>query len=178
MPTYKKILVLNGSTRINSTNLKFIKAVSALSAEYFSMCIFNGLTHLPHFNPDLDIENAPESVFDFRRHLKEADGILICTPEYAFGIPGTLKNAIDWTVSSGEFYDKPLALITASTSGEKSHAAFLDVLKAVGTRMSDETQLLISNAKTKINADNIITDSETSHKLTLLIAAFNGLMSY
>ena len=178
MHTFKKILVINGSTRINSTNLKFIKAVSALSAEYFSMTIFNGLTLLPHFNPDLDTDDVPESIKEFRQQIKTADGILICTPEYAFGIPGTLKNAIDWTVSSGEFYDKPLALITASTSGEKAHAAFLDVLKAVGSRMSDETQLLVSNSKTKINADNIITDTKTSDKLMLLIAAFNSLMSY
>ena len=176
MSTYKKILALNGSTRADSTNLKFIKAIKALSADYFSITVFEGLTLLPHFNPDLDTNNAPESVMDFRRQLKIADGILICTPEYAFGIPGTLKNSIDWTVSSGEFYDKPVALITASTSGEKAHASFLETLNAVGARITNDTRLLISNAKTKLNADNIITDNETRDKLKYLTVAFKSLM--
>ena len=176
MIAYKKILALNGSTRADSTNLKFIKAIKVLSAEHFSINVFEGLTLLPHFNPDLDTNNAPESVMDFRRQLKETDGILICTPEYAFGIPGTLKNAVDWTVSSGEFYDKPVALITASTSGEKAHASFSETLNAVGARITNDTRLLISNAKTKINADNIITDNETRDKLKHLIVAFNSLM--
>lgn len=96
-----------------------IKAIAHLTSETFDEKIFEGLFNLPHFNPDLDNENVFELVKDFRRQLREADGVLICTLEYAIGVPGTLKNAIDWTVSKMGFSKKPVALITASLSGKK-----------------------------------------------------------
>ncbi len=86
---------------------------------------------MPHFNPDLDTEEPPGTVKDLRRRLKESDGVLICTPEYVFGVPGALKNAIDWAVSSGEFSDKPTALITASLGGEKAHESLFLTLQTV-----------------------------------------------
>src|SRR4030095_11309838 len=104
-----------------STNLNLIKAIIDLSADQLDIKIFEGLSDIPHFNPDRDTDDPPKKVADFRRQLKEADGILICTPEYAMGVPGTLKNAIDWTVSSCEFSHKPVALITASSAGPKGH---------------------------------------------------------
>jgi NAD(P)H-dependent FMN reductase len=57
-----------------------------------SMTIYDGLGALPHFNPDLE-GMEPSSVLEFRRQLKASDGVLICSPEYAHGVPGTLKNA-------------------------------------------------------------------------------------
>jgi NAD(P)H-dependent FMN reductase len=117
----KKILAISGSTRITSTNMNLIKAIAELTTENFDITIFNGLTEIPHFNPDLDHENPPEQVIAFRNLLRQFNGVLICTPEYAMGVPGSLKNAIDWTVSSMEFSQKPTALITASTHGEKGH---------------------------------------------------------
>src|SRR5438445_13812511 len=110
-----KILAISGSTRKSSSNLNLINAIANLTADSWSVNTFPGLADIPHFNPDLDNENPPKHVIEFRKQLKEADGILICTPEYAIGVPGTLKNAIDWTVSSMEFSHKPVALITAST---------------------------------------------------------------
>src|SRR5690348_2511875 len=99
----KKIIAICGSTRKTSSNLNLINAIIDLTRNKFEISIFEGLDNIPHFNPDLDNENPPESVKNFRKQLKGADGILICTPEYAMGVPGTLKNAIDWTVSSCEF---------------------------------------------------------------------------
>jgi NAD(P)H-dependent FMN reductase len=155
-----------------STNLSLIKAIANISDAYFSITIFNGLDMLPHFNPDLDIEPAPQTIIDFRKQLKEADGILICTPEYAMGVPGTLKNAIDWTVSSCEFSHKPVALITASSVGQKGHTALLETLQVIECAITDETQLLISFSKTKINDKGQITDPETLEKVKQLIQAF------
>src|SRR6266496_6178304 len=107
MTTRKKILAICGSTRKSSTNLNLIKAIIELCAEELDIKTFEGLSDLPHFNPDLDNDVPLNKIADFRRQLNEADGILICTPEYAMGVPGTLKNAIDWTVSSCEFSHKP-----------------------------------------------------------------------
>lgn len=153
-----KILAISGSTRQSSSNLNLIKAIADLASETFSVNIFGGLSGLPHFNPDRDNENVPVQVTEFRRQLREAEGILICTPEYAIGVPGTLKNAIDWTVSSMEFSKKPVALITASLSGEKAHSSLLGTLLIIEAKMTAETQLLIPFMKTKINDNCKITD--------------------
>ena len=173
MNNRKNILAICGSTKKSSTNLNLINAIANISALYFNIKTFDGIDKLPHFNPDLDIDPAPETVFNFRRLLKESDGILICTPEYAMGVPGTLKNAIDWTVSSCEFSHKPVALITASSVGQKGHAALLETLKVIECKITDETQLLISFSKTKINDKGQITDPETFENVNQLIEAFH-----
>ena len=72
--------------------------------------IYNGLAGIPAFN---DSNDMPEPVAEFIKLISEADAIFFCIPEYAFGVPGALKNALDWTVSSSiAFPDKPVALIT------------------------------------------------------------------
>ncbi len=147
-----------------------------MASENFIVAIFERLSDLPHFNPDLDNENVPEQVIDFRRQLREADGILICTPEYAIGVPGTLKNAIDWTVSSMEFSKKPVALITASLSGEKAHSSLLGTLLIIEAQMTADTQLLISSVKTKVNQDSEIIDKETLNSVTRLIQSLTEII--
>ena len=147
-----------------------------MGSAFFAIDIFEGLAAIPHFNPDLDNETPPAEVTTFRRQLKEADGILICTPEYAMGVPGTLKNAIDWTVSSMEFSKKPVALITASLSGEKGHASLLGTLQVIESQITDDTQLIIPFVKTKINDSSTITDAETSKKVMHLIQSFAELI--
>lgn len=165
----KKIFAICGSTRKNSINLALLEIISDLQKESIDLQIFTQLDYLPHFNPDTDNpENVPTFVINFRNKLKEADGILICTPEYAMGIPGSLKNALDWTVSSMEFSQKPTALITASTSGEKGHQSLLATLKAIEANIDDNTALLISTPKMKIK-DGIITDAETLEKVESLM---------
>jgi NAD(P)H-dependent FMN reductase len=167
----KKVLAISGSTRKFSVNASLIKAIAMLAGADIDMELFNGLSELPHFNPDLDTDEPPNEVTTFRRLLREADGVLICTPEYAMGVVGSLKNALDWTVSSCEFSKKPVALITASTSGEKAHAALMETLKVIEANV-ENTQLLISFAKTKINAENTITDAKTLNAVHQLIEAF------
>jgi chromate reductase, NAD(P)H dehydrogenase (quinone) len=171
-----KILAISGSTRTSSSNLSIIKAIAGLTSETFSVTIFDGLSELPHFNPDLDNENPPAQVTEFRRQLREADGILICTPEYAIGVPGTLKNAIDWTVSSMEFSQKPVALITGSLSGEKAHKSLLETLLIIEARITRDTQLLISFVKTKVSSDSIITDSGTLNSIKRLIESLTKII--
>jgi len=129
---------------------------------------FNGLEALPHFNPDLDTDSPPQPVMDFRRRLKAVEGILICTPEYAMVVPGTLKNVIDWTVSSCEFSNKPVALITASSSGQKGHAALMETLKVIEAAIPEDSQLIIPFVKTKIQGERI-TDTYTLEQVKRVI---------
>ena len=161
----KKIFALCGSTRQNSINLALLKIIAGLEKETIEVQIFTQLDYLPHYNPDIDsAEHTPTFVLNFRNKIRQADGILICTPEYAMGVPGTLKNAVDWTVSSMEFSQKPTALITASTSGEKGHQALLETLKVIEAKIDNDTSLLISTPNTKIK-DGVITDKETLEKV-------------
>ena len=165
-----RIIAISGSTRKNSVNLNLINAIIELSSGKLSIKIFEGLSRIPHFNPDLDNDQPPEEVSNFRKQLNEANGILICTPEYAMGIPGTLKNAIDWTVSSMEFSHKPVALITASTAGQKAHQSLLATLKVIEADIPRNSQLLISYVKTKVKDDKI-TDPSTLNEVKKIIAS-------
>jgi chromate reductase, NAD(P)H dehydrogenase (quinone) len=165
----KKIFALCGSTRQNSINLELLNIIKTLEKETIELQIFTQIDYLPHYNSDIDNpEHTPTFVTNFRNKLKEADGILICTPEYAMGVPGTLKNALDWTVSSMEFSQKPTALITASTSGEKGHQSLLGTFKVIEAKIDDKTSLLISTPKTKIK-DGVITDHKTFQQIKSVI---------
>jgi NAD(P)H-dependent FMN reductase len=173
----KNVVAICGSTKASSVNLGLIKTIQAITADRFEISIFTGIDTIPHFNPDLDNETPPQEVMKFRELLKKSDGILISTPEYAMGIPGSLKNMIDWTVSSCEFSHKPVALITASSVGQKGHAALLEVLNIIESKMTEGTQLLISYVKTKVNAEGRITDAPTAAAIEHLLKEFEKLMN-
>jgi chromate reductase, NAD(P)H dehydrogenase (quinone) len=175
MKSRDKILAISGSTRQHSSNLNLILAISELFGDQIDIAVYKGISGIPHFNPDLDTESPPIQVVEFRRLLREADGILICTPEYAMGVPGTLKNAIDWTVSSMEFTHKPCALITASSSGHKAHLSLIDTLKIIEADIPDSCQLLISFVKTKIK-DREITDPVTREMVIELMDSLRAII--
>ncbi|MEP6673539.1 MAG: NADPH-dependent FMN reductase [Ferruginibacter sp.] len=177
MDSRKKILAICGSTRSNSTNLQLIKAIAEIAAADIDIEIYSDLSFLPHFNPDLDNEAVPDSVKIFRSKIENVDGILICTPEYVFSLPGSLKNAIEWMVSTTLFSGKPVALITASGLGEKAHESLLLIMKTVEAKFTEQTQLHISGARTKVNMKNKITDAATMEKIKLLLNAFINLIN-
>ncbi len=163
-----KILAISGSIRKASSNLNVIKAIIALTTDIFTVSVFDGLADLPHYNPDLDNEHVPQQVTDFRQKVKDTDAIIICSPEYAVGVPGALKNAIDWTVSTMNFSKKPVALITASLSGEKAHSSLLGTLLILEAKMTQQTQLLIPFVQAKVNSDGKIVDDKTLESINNL----------
>ncbi|WP_160715278.1 NADPH-dependent FMN reductase [Chitinophaga solisilvae] len=173
-----KVLAICGSTRSVSSNHHIIKAVTTMAAGIFSVELFDGLMNIPPFNPDQDLhaESAPPAVAGFRQLLREADAVLISTPEYAIGVPGVLKNAIDWTVSSMEFSGKPVALITAGTSGHKAHQSLLGTLLIIESRITADAQLVISGVKTKVSDSGTITDPATADSLRRLITALTAVV--
>ncbi len=167
-----RILALSGSLRASSTNSTLVRAIAALAPEGVEVIIYDGLGGLPHFTPDRDGDDPPASVGHLRGLLRWVDGVLICTPEYAFGVPGALKNALDWTVSSGEFDGKPVAAISASplyTGGEKAHASLLLTLTALGAHVPDEGTLIIPGVKAKLASNGDVTDPATVRALTSVL---------
>lgn len=130
--------------------------------------IYDGLATIPPFDPGLDNDKPPEPVTDLRNAIVNADAVIICTPEYAFGIPGQLKNALDWMVSSASFSGKPTALVTASTGGENAHAALLKVLGAIDCLIIDGSTLLIPYIRSKMDNEGNITDGVAENALKSL----------
>lgn len=151
-----KILSICGSTRKGSTNELLIDIMADMFAGKLDLIHFEGIASLPHFNPDLDNDAPPAAVIAFRNQLREADGILICTPEYAMGVPGSLKNALDWVVSSMEFSGKPVALITASSMGEQAHQSLIRTLLVIESDLPESSRLLISFVKSKVRDGKIV----------------------
>lgn len=135
-----------------------------------SLSLFEGLDLLPHFNPETT--GLIPQVVNFRQQIKEADAVIFSTPEYAFGVPGVLKNALDWLVSSGELNEKPVVAISASplySGGDKALASLLLTLTALGTNMGAKASLSIANVKNKMDEAGFVTDTETLAALQLLL---------
>jgi chromate reductase len=170
----KKVLAICGSTRTNSANLQLLNRIASLGAAAFEMEVYSELSSLPHFNPDLDKETSepPKAVQEIRKKIQEADGVLICTPEYVFSIPGSLKNLIEWTVSTTIFSEKPVALITASASGGKAHESLQLIMKTIYADLAESSQLLISGARSKFDEEGNIIDADTLQKIRELVDNF------
>ncbi|MBL0736866.1 NAD(P)H-dependent oxidoreductase [Flavobacterium sp. GN10] len=160
-----KILAISGSTRSNSSNFKILKYISNYLKPEFEVEFFEDLEHLPHFNPDLDTDNPPQEITSFRNKIISADGVLICTPEYVFSLPGSLKNALEWCVSTTIFSNKKTGLITASASGEIGHEQLMLVMKTLEAKFDEATQLLIQGVRGKVNAEGEIVSEQTENAL-------------
>jgi chromate reductase len=157
-----QLLGISGSLRSNSANTNILRALADLLPVHVSITLFEGLDLIPHFNPGLKENNQVKA---FKKAIADSHGVVICTPEYAFGVPGVLKNALDWTVSSGEFNHKPVSAISASplnSGGEKALASLLLTLQALGTRINERSSLSIPNIKSKLSAPGQLTDPQTT----------------
>lgn len=164
------IAAISGSFKLGSTNTNILKFIATFAPENVHITIVSGLEKLPHFNPDIEAGN--EFVNEFRTQIKKADAVIFSTPEYAFGVPGVLKNALDWLVSSGELNEKPVAAISASPlwpGGDKALASLLLTLTALGTKFTPQSCLSIGNIKNKMNAAGTITDVATIHSLQSIL---------
>jgi len=167
-----RILGISGSLRANSSASAVLNIVASLVPEQVEFTIYTGLAEVPAFN---DSNEIPETVEEFIKLLSGADGVFFVIPEYAFGVPGALKNALDWTVSSSTaFPDKPVALITAATGGDKAHAAFLLTLKAISAKIPEGATLLLSFIRSKLNEKNEVKDPATLDQVRNVINSLIG----
>ncbi|MFI5584865.1 NADPH-dependent FMN reductase [Amycolatopsis sp. NPDC051758] len=138
-----------------------------------SSTTYAGLGDLPHFNPDDDRDPLHPAVAELRAAIKTADAVLICTPEYAGGLPGSFKNLLDWTVGGGEIYGKPVAWINASsvaapTGGRDAHDSLRKVLTYAGAKIVEEAcvRLPVSRA---VVADGEVTDPDLRGRIAVAV---------
>ena len=171
------ILAIIGSASENSANLKLVEQIAVLAANDFNVTIYNDLKLLPHFDPELSAGKPPRQIIEFRKSIEQADGIIICTPEYVFSIPSGLKNAIEWCIATTIFTDKPSGLITASASGQKGHEELQLIMKTVMANFTNETSLLIQGIKGKFDDQGNLIDNKTKTQLENLIDALMKLIN-
>jgi chromate reductase len=139
----KTIVAISGSLRQGSSNHAILRYLGSQVPADVNYIIYDNLADIPAFDPGLDTDSPPNVITSLRQLLTQADGLIICTPEYAFGVPGSLKNMLDWLVSSSTLVDKPVALITASLGGEHAHASLLLTLGALSAKVVGGATLLI-----------------------------------
>lgn len=173
----KNILAIIGSASSNSANHKLVEHIACLANEKITLTIYTNLKSLPHFDPELSTTNPPKEIFEFRRNIEQADGIIISTPEYIFSIPSGLKNAIEWCIATTVFSDKPIGLITASASGQKGHEELQLIMKTAIANFTDKTCLLIQGIKGKFDEYGNLTDNITKKQLDEFTVAFLKLVN-
>ncbi|HTD82191.1 MAG TPA: NAD(P)H-dependent oxidoreductase [Gemmatimonadaceae bacterium] len=169
-----KIVAISGSLRKRSSNRSLLEAVRRIAPPNVEVVIYDALAQLPHFNPDDDAEGAtpPDSVAELRRQLISADAILISSPEYAHGLPGTLKNMLDWLVSTGELVGKPVALLNAAPAGGAyAQASLLETLRTMNWNVIAEASRIEPFVRQKI-----VDELRDERALEILAAAIAALV--
>jgi chromate reductase, NAD(P)H dehydrogenase (quinone) len=165
------ILAISGSLRQTSSNTTLLQAAIELAPANTKIKLYGGLNDLPHFNPDLENNNIPV-VTDLKSQIKWADGLLISTPEYAHGIPGVLKNVLDWLVSSEDFMGKPIAIFNTSPRATHAQASLIEVVTTMAGRIISEASIIIPLMGKKLDAAGIIADPQLSQEIKKAIEAF------
>jgi NAD(P)H-dependent FMN reductase len=176
MKEKKNIFAIIGSASQNSSNLRLVEYIENLTRDEFNITIFESLKTLPHFDPELSIENTPPVIVALRDAIAKTDGVLLSTPEYVFSIPSGLKNAIEWCVSTIIFSRKPTGIITASAHGQKGHDELKLIMQTVGAQFTEDTTLLIQGIKGKIDQEGKTTDIKTQQDIARFVRAYIDLV--
>ena len=169
-----QFLAISGSLRANSTNTTLLRAMENLTPEGVTITQYNSLDDLPHFSPERDKDPVPEPVRALRSQLRNADAILICTPEYIHGMPGVLKNMLDWIASSGEFVGKPVSVLSASPSdlgGSRAHASLYHTMEVLTANLPEGASLIIPFIRQRLTTDGQITDPVLTQQLQTVVDA-------
>ncbi len=164
-PTTMKLLTISGSLRAASSNTALLRAAAALAPSEIEVVPFDSIGNLPHFNPDLDGESVSPFVTDFRTALRTADAVVFSVPEYAHGVPGVVKNALDWVVGSGELVDKPVVFFNSSARGTYAQASILETLTVMAAHLVPAATVTLPSRGQAISAELILQDAEMSAQL-------------
>jgi chromate reductase len=137
-----RVLGIVGSLGARSSNLTLLQTAASVAPEEIEVRLYTGLGELPHFDPDVDPDDAPPPVHALRQAIASSDAVIIAAPEYGHSLPGVLKNAIDWLIGSGELERKVVAItasVPSSERGRQGLAALRQTLGAVrAVIVSDE----------------------------------------
>jgi NAD(P)H-dependent FMN reductase len=176
-----RLFAISGSLRAGSSATALARALATYAPPGTTIALYDDLESIPPFHPDRDREGdvAPAPVAHLRAALQTADAVVLSTPEYAFGVPGVLKNALDWTVASGDFAGKPTAAISSSPSdlgGDKAFASLQLTLGAMQAVLPTNGGLVVPFVRKKLGADGAVTDPATANALRALLRELAALV--
>lgn len=178
IPRAMKFLGVSGSLRHASSNTELLRAVALLAPRGLRITLFDGLGGLPHFNPDLDTDPPPPAVRVLRESIAAADGLLISSPEYAHGVPGVLKNALDWLVCSVAIVGKPIGLLNGSPRAVHAQASLVEILRTMSADVVPAAHGSVPLLGRNLDAAGIAADPELAKvvrgALTALVEAVQG----
>jgi chromate reductase, NAD(P)H dehydrogenase (quinone) len=166
-----RILAISGSLRAASTNTALLRAAALLAPAGVEIELYRGLGGLPCFNPDLEATEPP-AVTDLRVQVREAGGLLFAVPEYAHGVPGALKNLLDWLVGGEEFIYKPVALLNASPRATHAQASLRETIRTMSGNVVEEASIAVPLLGRSIDPEAIAADPEIAGLLRQALAAF------
>src|SRR3984957_18284344 len=163
-----RVLAISGSLRRASTNTAALEAWARLAPGGFKVLVYRDLAKLPPFSPDDDMEDKPkpEPIETLRALVDASDALVIAAPEYAHGLPGVLKNALDWLVASETFAGKPTALINTSPRAFHAQASLREILSRMAARLTPEAFASVSQTGKTVTAGDILADAVCTRRLT------------
>lgn len=159
-----KLLAISGSLRAASINSALCRAAARLAPASMQVAVLAGLGELPLFNPDLEALPTP-TVQAFRVAVGSADALLIASPEYAHGVSGPMKNALDWLVSFEGIVHKPVALINTSPRSRHAYQSLREVLQTMSTNIVEEASATIALLGTCTTEEAMISSPEVSNAI-------------
>jgi chromate reductase, NAD(P)H dehydrogenase (quinone) len=162
-----RLLAISGSLRRASTNTAALEALARLAPEGVKALVYRDLAKLPPFNPDDDVEDKPkpEPVETLRALIGASDAIVVASPEYAHGVPGALKNALDWLVASETFAGKPVVLLNASPRAFHAQASLREILATMAARLVPEAFAELSLTGKAVTAEDLLADAASARRL-------------
>lgn len=173
-----RLLGISGSLRSQATNTTVLKTLSNRLGHQVEMSLF-ALNDIPLYNSDLEAQMLPASVAVLKDAIEQADGLIICSPEYNYGTSGVLKNALDWASRPGfnsPLKNKPVLIMTSSPGvlgGVRAQAQLRDTLSATLSRVIRGPQIVIPGVNEKIQDGSFI-DEKT---IEFMLAAVDDLIS-
>lgn len=171
-----KIVGMTGSLRKGSYNRGILRYISQIVPQSVKYEIID-VTALPFYNQDFDVTGYPESVKQFKAQLRDADGVLLATPEYNYSIPPVLKNALDWASRGDEkpLFGKPAAIISASIGnlgGARVQYQLRQSLIALNVAVINKPEVFIGDAEEKFDENGELLDDKTKKYVKRLVEAF------
>lgn len=163
-----QLLAISGSLRAASSNSVLLRAAAQLAPPGVEVHFYNRLGELPHFSPDLA---GGEVVAQLKRSVVDADGLLFCTPEYVHALPGALKNLLEWLVSDGELWDKPVAILGARHS-EYAEPQLREILRTLMVPLCEAASIVIPLATNKVQESEILSRPDLAYPLRAALQAF------
>jgi NAD(P)H-dependent FMN reductase len=166
-----RILAISGSLQAKSLNTELLRFAASVAPPGIAITICDGLDRVPHFNPDLDKGPGPAPVMNLRAQLTSSEAVLICSPEYAHGVPGTLKNALDWLVGRGELVGKPVAVLNLSERATHAHASLIETLHTMAALVVPDASVALPMGLTQALTGDAAKESELAHMLNGAVTA-------